>query len=203
MQNCSLLEDIYSSICSRSVCSGKYCSMPLSLQREGAAPSRRREEERRSRSFHPDDVIPQVHLQATHPVCSPRSNFDTTFKIPRARLETRDNPKSPRASLKSPKSKSHPRLVLHSFLRRRDKMMRNTATLKRLLASKLQRLQSLRSRSYHASSAVLADALDMTDTFARRHSKFSFPNDRLVEEADVMMTPCTRNLVDSTENETS
>lgn len=51
-------------------------------------------------------------------------------------------------------------------------MMRsNNTVLKRLLASRIQHLKSQRVSSYHASSYLNADALDMTDTFARRHSK--------------------------------
>jgi hypothetical protein len=51
-------------------------------------------------------------------------------------------------------------------------MMRSSSVLKKLLASRIQHLKSLRSSSYHASVYLSADALDMTDTFARRHSKF-------------------------------
>ena len=50
-------------------------------------------------------------------------------------------------------------------------MIRNTSILKRVLTSKVNHLRTLRCRSYHASS-VPKDALDMTDSFARRHSKF-------------------------------
>jgi hypothetical protein len=66
-------------------------------------------------------------------------------------------------------------------------MIRNNASIRRLLAARLKTLNSL--RSYHVSAVVGADALDMTDTFARRHSEFSF----FVVEfwalfADVIMT---------------
>jgi hypothetical protein len=64
-------------------------------------------------------------------------------------------------------------------------MIRNTAILKRVLTSKINHLKALRSRSYHA-SAALPDALDMTDTFARRHSKYN---------VDVMLTSRTTNSV--------
>jgi hypothetical protein len=47
-------------------------------------------------------------------------------------------------------------------------MMRSHASIRRLSASRL----SVRPfRSYHASGMLGADALDMTDTFARRHSE--------------------------------
>jgi hypothetical protein len=46
---------------------------------------------------------------------------------------------------------------------------RNIA-LKRLLASKINKVAA--QRSYHASGKLGADALDMADTFGRRHSEF-------------------------------
>lgn len=47
---------------------------------------------------------------------------------------------------------------------KRETMIRRSATLRRVFA--VQR------RSYRTSSVLPADALDMADTFARRHSKF-------------------------------
>lgn len=43
-------------------------------------------------------------------------------------------------------------------------------TLRRLVATSHNHVNVF--RSYHASSKLGADALDMVDTFARRHSKF-------------------------------
>jgi hypothetical protein len=37
-----------------------------------------------------------------------------------------------------------------------------------------------RLRSFHASSTLTADALDMTDTFARRHSKYYLSTNTIV-----------------------
>lgn len=39
-------------------------------------------------------------------------------------------------------------------------------------AAALRRIASSYARHYHASSAIAADALDMVDTFARRHGTF-------------------------------
>lgn len=47
-------------------------------------------------------------------------------------------------------------------------MIRANITARRLLAYRLF------PRSYHASSRLGADALDMVDTFARRHSEFAY-----------------------------
>jgi hypothetical protein len=70
---------------------------------------------------------------------------------------------------------THRRLFSHLFiLISWYKMMRNSTTLRRLLTSKIHHAQTVRVLSYHNSSVVLADALDMTDTFARRHSKFRY-----------------------------
>jgi hypothetical protein len=80
-------------------------------------------------------------------------------------------------------------------------MMRNSTTLKRLLASRIQQLQFVTRRSYHLSGVFLADALDMTDTFARRHGKFRCcrePPMIAFCEPDVIMTQCTGAPVDST-----
>jgi hypothetical protein len=48
-------------------------------------------------------------------------------------------------------------------------MIRAKTSVRRLIASGFGRTQS--SRSYHASGLLGADALDMADTFARRHSE--------------------------------
>jgi hypothetical protein len=49
-------------------------------------------------------------------------------------------------------------------------MMPRNLVVRRLLAARLNHAKSL--RSYHASAKLGADALDMVDTFARRHSEF-------------------------------
>ena len=54
-------------------------------------------------------------------------------------------------------------------------MMRSHAAIRRLSAS---RLSGRPLRSYHASGMLGADALDMTDTFARRHSESNVLLDR-------------------------
>jgi hypothetical protein len=48
-------------------------------------------------------------------------------------------------------------------------MIRRAAVLRRVLAS-----QSKNARTFHSSSLLGRDALDMVDTFARRHSKSIF-----------------------------
>lgn len=53
------------------------------------------------------------------------------------------------------------------LLERSITMMRRSAVLGRLLAS--QRRQNV--RTFQTSSVLAADALDMVDTFARRHSE--------------------------------
>jgi hypothetical protein len=62
-------------------------------------------------------------------------------------------------------------------------ILRNQASMRRLLASRLKNLQS--PRAYHASAKLSADALDMVDTFARRHSEFPVLQSFF---ADVMLT---------------
>jgi hypothetical protein len=51
-------------------------------------------------------------------------------------------------------------------------MIRNNSSVKRLLAARFNHAQL--PRSYHVSAALGADALDMTDRFAHRHSEFFF-----------------------------
>ena len=48
-------------------------------------------------------------------------------------------------------------------------MLLRSTTLRRLLASK-----GYYERGFRSTAAIAADALDMTDTFSRRHSKFSY-----------------------------
>jgi hypothetical protein len=49
-------------------------------------------------------------------------------------------------------------------------MLRKSLQMRRLIASRLKVSQT--PRLYHASVKLNADALDMADTFARRHSEF-------------------------------
>ena len=49
-------------------------------------------------------------------------------------------------------------------------MMQKNVAIRRLLARRLSHVKSI--RFYHASGKVGADALDMVDTFARRHSEY-------------------------------
>lgn len=51
-------------------------------------------------------------------------------------------------------------------------VLTRSSALRRLLASKSY--ESFVRRSFHASSTLSGDALDMADTFARRHSKCNF-----------------------------
>ena len=51
-------------------------------------------------------------------------------------------------------------------------MMNKNAAIRRILASRLSHVKTV--RSYHAGSKLLADALDMVDTFDRRHSEFQY-----------------------------
>ena len=48
--------------------------------------------------------------------------------------------------------------------------MHKNVALRRLLARRLSHVKNI--RCYHASGKVGADALDMVDTFARRHSEY-------------------------------
>jgi hypothetical protein len=53
-------------------------------------------------------------------------------------------------------------------------ILRKGLSMRRLVASKV-RSPPINHRYYHAGSRLNADALDMSDSFARRHSEFQIP----------------------------